>query len=278
MATYIDWTKFNALVARALNATSVVDSPVVYWDASMGCSSPYEVDLRSQPPHPSSMYDYEEWLRPYRRSVLQFDENLDPVQRQHFGFKHQMLDNGKTRFLRILRPCRKCPVCLENRRKFWAQRARYEVNRSPRTWFVTLTINPQWRFIFSCRAKSTDYFASYGEISKEVTKFFKRLRKAGHVFKYMMVAEAHKDGYPHIHLLVHEVSQPIPKREIERQWNYGFTKVKLVKNQAAAYYVAKYLAKDMRTRVRASQHYGEELTVGQGLSFRLVEFNDPLGE
>ena len=92
----------------------------------------------------------------------------------------------------------------------------------------------------------------------------------------MMVAEAHKDGYPHIHLLVHEVFQPIPKREIERQWPYGFTKVKLVQDQAAANYVAKYLAKDMRTRVRASQHYGEELTVGQGLSFQLVSFNDPL--
>jgi len=189
-----------------------------------------------------------------------------------------MVDNGNTRFLRIFTPCRKCAVCLENRRKLWASRARYEVKRSPRTWFITLTINPQARFLFSCRAGSMNYHASYGEISKEVTKMFKRMRKAGHRFRYMMVAEAHKDGYPHIHILMHEVSQPIPKREIQRQWDYGFTVVKLVKDQAAANYVAKYLSKDMRTRVRASQEYGKELTVGEGLLFRLVSFNDLLKE
>jgi len=104
-----------------------------------------------------------------------------------------------------------------------------------------------------------DYFASYKVISKQMTLYWKRLRKAKHRFRYMMAAEAHQSGYPHIHALVHEVSAPIPKRILQEEWPFGFTHCKLVRNgPKAAWYVSKYLSKDMRTRVRASQHYGLE--------------------
>jgi hypothetical protein len=242
---YIEWIRFIAILDRALADGAVIEPPVVRWDVSMDCANPYEVELTSEPDH-GDICDY-----------------------------HKIASTStKWRRMYILTPCRKCQRCLDNRTKLWAARAAYEVRRAPRTWFVTLTINPQSRFIFSCRAKNRNYHASYGEISKEVTKMFKRLRKAGYKFRYMMVAEAHRDGYPHIHLLIHEVSQPIPKREIERQWNYGFTKVKLVEDDGAARYVTKYLAKDMLSRVRASLHYGEEVAVCD-LNFHLVRYNIP---
>lgn len=98
---------------------------------------------------------------------------------------------------------------------------------------------------------------SHNEISKEITKYFKRLRKSGLKFRYVLVTEAHKDGYPHYHALVHEVSAQIPKQKLEEQWPFGFTTFRLVKDMKAAYYIAKYLAKDARTRIRASQGYGQ---------------------
>lgn len=192
----------------------------------MGCERPYEITLASQP-HDTPITDIQP-LRP-----------------------------GETRWIDIETPCRKCAVCLENRRKLWQRRATLEIMNANRTWLGTLTINPHNRFIFSLRAKSRDYHASYGEISKEITKYFKRLRKAGYQFRYVLVAEAHKDGYPHIHVLIHEGSSPIPKRVLKEQWPYGFTDFRLTeRSKAAARYVSKYLSKDARTRIRASQAYG----------------------
>jgi hypothetical protein len=202
----------------------------------MGCDQPFEVVLESCP-------------------------STDPVRpEQHYV-------SGAVRWIYIHTPCRRCPRCLANRQKLWRKRAMYEYKRAPRTWFLTLTIAPEWRFRFSLMAGSTDYHASYGIISKEMTKYWKRLRKAGYKFRYLMVAESHKDGYPHIHALVNEVSAPIPKRELQAQWPYGLTNVKLVEDVKAAMYITKYMAKDMRTRVRASQHYGAEVSVGDPLQF-----------
>lgn len=261
---YIDWTKFSSLVARALADGADVDLPTIYWDCSGGCERPYIADIRFQPPHSAGMFQWSENLRKYRKNPgdVDFDENLNPVQPPPWwGFKHPVVDNGEMRFLQIATQCRKCETCRRNKSMHWTIRAQIEIARAPRTWFCTFTINPQSRFMFSLRAKSRDYHKSYGEISKEFTKMFKRLRRKGHKFRYLMVAEAHKDGYPHIHMLIHEVDHAIPKRVIQGEWPFGFSNVKLVADRAAAKYVTKYLAKDMRSRVRASQHYGEELDI-----------------
>lgn len=192
----------------------------------MGCDKPYRVSLVSQ--KPDSVFD---------ASVT--------------------LLEGKTRWIDLDTPCRKCERCLQNRRLLWKGRMEKEIRKSFRTWFGTITINPQARFMFSLRAGSRDYHSSYRIISKEMTKYFKRLRKAGYKFRYVLVAESHKDGYPHLHLLVHEVAKPIPKKRLQSEWTHGFTNFKLVNDFSAAHYVAKYLAKDARTRIRASQEYGQ---------------------
>lgn len=100
---------------------------------------------------------------------------------------------------------------------------------------------------------------THGIVSKELTKYFKRLRKKGAEFRFVLVAEAHKDGYPHFHALLHERDAVITKSTLQGEWPYGFTTCKLVKDERAAHYVAKYLAKDARTRIRASLHYGQSV-------------------
>jgi hypothetical protein len=80
---------------------------------------------------------------------------------------------------------------------------------------------------------------------------------------YLLVAEAHKSGLPHYHLLIseHEESRPVRARHLKSQWRLGFSDVKLVAQDdegRSAAYVAKYLAKSALARVRASVGYGHE--------------------
>jgi hypothetical protein len=79
---------------------------------------------------------------------------------------------------------------------------------------------------------------------------------------YMLVAEAHKSGLPHYHLLVSEAveQRPVRARHLKGAWRLGFSDVKLVAQDEGgrhAAYCAKYLAKSSRSRVRASQGYGQ---------------------
>jgi hypothetical protein len=79
---------------------------------------------------------------------------------------------------------------------------------------------------------------------------------------YLLVAEAHKSGLPHYHLLIseHRESRPVRARHLKSQWRLGFSDVKLVaqdEGKRHAAYCAKYLAKAALARVRASQGYGQ---------------------
>lgn len=172
--------------------------------------------------------------------------------------------------------CRKCSGCLRHRSRLWAARAADEIKMAHRTWFVTLTVNPTHRFRLSLIAEKRFLRAS-GELlrnmqqgqqyrmlvwalGRELTTFLKRVRKVNGPFRYLAVFEPHKDGFPHLHLFIHERSQPITKSAIERQWPLGFTQVKLLDDRpGAAFYAAKYLAKEATARVRASQRYGQGL-------------------
>ena len=96
-------------------------------------------------------------------------------------------------------------------------------------------------------------------ISKEITKWIKRLRKnTGSPLRYLIVVEKHKSGDPHFHLLIHEVDedQPVLHRHLNQLWTYGFDHFKLVEGDKAANYVCKYLSKSLLARVRASKRYG----------------------
>lgn len=174
--------------------------------------------------------------------------------------------------------CRECETCLKARAAHWRYRARSEWKLAPRTWLVTLTFNPEahLRALSQARRREakngTDFealpekerfIALERQTGADVTLALKRLRKGdkdhpGVTCRYLLVAEAHKSGLPHYHMLLHEVagSAPIRHAAIKRCWSSGYLDAKLVTDERAATYATKYLTKSNAARVRASSRYG----------------------
>ena len=169
--------------------------------------------------------------------------------------------------------CRKCEMCLRHRSRLWAARAIAELKCSRRTWFGTLTVRPQdrVRLAYETQLKlsrggtdwltlsESEWFTELvGTLGLEVTKFWKRVRKnSGVPLRYLMVVEAHKDGFPHLHCLVHESDGPVRKAVLDQAWKLGFTQFRLVHGEGAAWYACKYLSKTALVRIRASEQYGQ---------------------
>lgn len=181
---------------------------------------------------------------------------------------------GKPFGLTLWTKCRRCADCLRRRRNLWAYRAQEEIKLAARTWFATFTLNPHWHAVMRMRASvrladrgsnlemlpGDDVGAEVSaEYRRELTLYFKRLRKqTGAQLRYILVQEQHKSGLPHFHALIHEVrgTEPVTHASLTSGWKLGYTKFKLVQAVQTAWYVAKYLAKEVNNRVRASLHYG----------------------
>ena len=115
---------------------------------------------------------------------------------------------------------------------------------------------------FDLLSISQQFQARHQAIGPELTLFLKRVRKESAAkLRYCLVAEAHKSGLPHYHLVVHETGgQPVRHKTLQGQWKLGFSNWKLVDindSGKTAAYVAKYLSKSALARVRASKHYGQ---------------------
>ena len=179
--------------------------------------------------------------------------------------------------------CRKCEPCLKAKSAFWKLRAMAEIGLSARTWFVTLTWHPDARLRADYAADlalvrsgvreptpQERFGARLKAMQPEVTRWLQRIRKGLRTggeqpvsFRYLLVWEEHKDGFPHAHLLIHErAGQTLTHRRISREWKCGFEKTRLVNTadpqdlHRHAAYVCKYIAKSMLSRVRASEAYG----------------------
>lgn len=181
----------------------------------------------------------------------------------------------RVRHVDIAVRCRKCGPCLKVRRTQWIARAKSEMQAAPRTWFGTLTLRPEEQFRILCEARSrllkggTDYDhlsprEQFAERCRALVRalqlYFKRLRKAGCKFRYLVAIERHKSGAPHVHLLVHETGDPVRHKALSSQWTLGFSKFNLVAEEEksrACYYVAKYLTKESG-RLLCSSRYGTE--------------------
>lgn len=240
---------------RALGAGAAMSGPsTVAWDVSSSCSNP--------------------------RNVA-FEGRIDPSE----DFR-----NEKPITTVMTVRCRRCPACLKSRSASWRIRANVELGEAQRTWFGTLTLSEAnqvkalYRAQLSAKRRGISWEApvkrAYGEdaiayqqrcdldrfarvvraIAPEVTKWLKRVRKeSGAKLRFLLVAEAHKSGRPHFHILVHESrgSMPIRKRTLDGQWKLGFSQFRLVDvSDKAARYVTKYLTKSVLARVRASIAYG----------------------
>lgn len=221
---------------------------VVFWPAAGDCEDPIHMDRWARPPGWADRPEY----------IFYGD-----------GFDQKPLG------LDMLVRCRRCPRCLKARARAWAYRAKAETAASPRTWFATLTLNPaaHWRVQLAAMARLTEggtiwetlspdeqFLERHREISIEITKFLKRVRKnSGAPMRYILVAEAHKSGLPHYHLLVHEVDEgrQVRHRDLTDAWSWGHSRFKLVEGPQTAWYVCKYLSKAQLARVRASVRYGK---------------------
>lgn len=189
------------------------------------------------------------------------------VVREGRPFRHK--SGGKILVIDMETPCRRCQACLRSRARLWSTRGEQEIAGSTRTWFGTLTLGPQVQMANAMRARlrHPDFNMASDErrfgylvqaAGPLVTKWLKRVRKeSGARMRYMLVAERHKSGMPHFHIIVHEASiaTPIRKDVLRRQWYHGFSRWKLA-TKGAARYLCKYLAKEAASRVRASCRYG----------------------
>ena len=170
--------------------------------------------------------------------------------------------------------CRRCMPCLRLRAGLWRHRAKSEWMGAYRTWFGTLTLSPDRQALAAYAARrellrrgvdpsslsaEEAFLARHDMIAKEITKWLKRIRKSsGAKLRYLLVAEAHKSGDPHYHVLIHEIKEDseVSERCLRTQWTWGFSKFNLVRDAKAAAYVTKYLSKSVLARVRASLRYG----------------------
>jgi hypothetical protein len=120
------------------------------------------------------------------------------------------------------------------------------------------------RIDFDALDENDRYRQLHSEISKEITRFIKRVRKSSRAeIRVLCVAEAHKDGFPHYHILIHQMGDvPVLHRTLKTGWSWGFNQYKLVEDGRAASYVTKYLSKDVLARVRASLGYGTSSDIG----------------
>lgn len=277
MYSYIDPQRFNSIVAtevqRAKPRIKHVTDNLLQYDLAGWCENPVARYLES-------------WSSPTNFS------------------KSIYTDGDEKKTIELLVRCRKCQPCLNWRGYKWALRAKREVSNAylakKESFFVTLTFRPDVRQDILRDSEAPDYLninrpvpeQHYGavsdEASKYVTRWLKRLRKAGYKLRYIAVCEPHADGFPHFHLLIHDYSStsqqlidPVPRFCPSRQrpclfmagdWRekYGFDDIEPLRDPlASAFYVAKYLTKDFQRRVRASVKYGlEEDTLKR--AFRVI--------
>ena len=170
-------------------------------------------------------------------------------------------------------PCRKCPWCLRNRARLWADRAKNEFLLSSRVWFGTLTLNQEARTRNLMKAHQLARHAGVDLESapaaiqskyrhranvQELAKWLKRVRKNANTrFRYLLCSEDHEDGTPHYHVLIFEsfMYSQIGKRTLDGAWKLGFSQFRLA-DISKATYVTKYLTKSSTARVRASSNLG----------------------
>lgn len=238
-----------------MSGAEATGTGVVRWDISGKCTDPLVVTQEG------------------RDQAIWFDENHKSSRPAMF-FAADGWDKLPA-YLDITVPCRRCDACLRARSTRWALRAKSEIGASPRTWFGTMTLRPHEHFLALCKAQKAlgirgtrfnelspdeQFQARNAVISQEITKWLKRIRKESQSrLRYCLVAEAHKTGLPHYHILIHErwLGGQITERTLRRQWKLGFSRFTLVEGTSTAWYVCKYLSKTAASRVRASVRYGE---------------------
>ena len=231
----LDRRRFLERVRRALSLGSPQRGRTVYWNLSAASKHPCQ--------------------RPVYLATLE-------GQKDAAGYLPHPRKGRPIGFIEVSGRCRKCDACGEYRRRLWIAKAISEQKHAPgRTWFVTLTANPEMRRDVDYRAKGLAFRAGKGLVEEhklfpwrarvmktEGAAFMKRLRErtsrhhtarlaseASRIgfsdkpkwrrlrprLRFMAVTEAHKDGNCHLHLLIHEWTPALPCRWVDIEAAWG---------------------------------------------------------
>ena len=164
MSRKLDLRDVRPLAISALERGAEALRPgVIHWDVSGRCQSPRYVERHaSRRSEPDEFHHVMNW-------------------RKHVPMTVE---------IEVKR--RRCPACLRARARYWAQRCQYEISRSSRTWFGTLTLSPHNHYLMLARAQHLlagrgvsfeglsppEQFAErHAQISQEITLWVKRIRK-----------------------------------------------------------------------------------------------------
>jgi len=160
--------------------------------------------------------------------------------------------------------CRKCDACINARKRHWIGRMLAEEQTCHSTWFVTLTY-----------AGGYDNAEAYWINYRHVQLFFKKLRKAGHKFKYVAVGE-HGTSLEraHFHILMFWQEKP-PHVEMDTNyqwdfWDFGHSNIQIPRSkQGCAVYLMDYLNKD--NLQRAVMKYSKNPMIGSEYLIRYAQ-------
>lgn len=264
----------RALIAQALQSGAVRHSTMrTEWDIAGNCMSPVPTELHARP-----SAGRETFTDAVVRTFGGWEKVGDGVTLPPRQFNRKRIEVGPGKecplTLLLWTRCRECEKCRKARATLWARRAAHEIACSARSWFGTLTARPSeaYRYLAQARQRlaaqgidfddlSVDeqFKLRAGEMLSDATLFCKRIRKNSNApLRYLVVAEPHKSGVPHLHVLIHEVDpeQPVRHDTLSKAWRAGFSRFKLIGEGSPVGYVSKYLSKNASARVRASFAYG----------------------
>lgn len=262
----LDYTRMKSLVREAYASGSLTRIAVTPSVLPQGAAQLYSVDFAGKCENPPQVVH--DGAAPQNLAVS-----------MAYGGRYRTSDQPWLSVAMSVR-CRRCPPCLRMRAALWRRAMEMETRsayaRGLRTWFGTLTLSPQSHWEMQLRAErkagrfldglppEEQFALRHMAVSRELTLAIKRIRKrmkARHALRYCLVAELHKSGLPHYHMLLHEAADghAIRKSVLNDLWSWGFSQWRLVDPNdidRSCRYVAKYLSKAAVSRVRASILYG----------------------
>lgn len=139
--------------------------------------------------------------------------------------------------------CNRCSLCKSNYIKDWVGRCRAEKETSLGASSITLTYGPD------LETGAKDHMRSSSLVYSDSQKMFKRLRKAGFVFRYLVAGEfGSMKGRAHWHMIIFWKNK-VPDHKIGERfdwkfWPYGYSFFDEV-NDKSVRYVCKYIIKDV---------------------------------
>lgn len=168
----------------------------------------------------------------------------------------EKLKNGETI------PCGRCAVCITRKRDYWTTRLHFEALNSYNSLFLTYTYSDE-NLVYNDDRAILNY--------KDLKDYFKRLRKAGLIFKYFAVGEyGEKTERPHYHAILFFRSQNTELHLLEDKWKLGHVHFGMV-TMASLKYVTKDLLKEVELYEELERSIRPKILVSNAMGIDYVE-------